>query len=241
MNAAAGYRLETDSWLSGILSRPAFIVAAGGSGASLVDLDKSKGHFATAKVPAAEVEAVQALEGLGFRTVDLALTFDAEQLNAAAGRAGVRFAEPRDRDAVVGIAGSAFRFSRFHLDPKLPKPLAHKVKAEWAANWFNGKRGDGMVVAEEGGAVVGFVQLRWAQERRLMIDLIAVHSRHERKGHARAMIGFAALKGTGAGQAPRGMVVGTQAANVGSIRLYESLGFRLRDSKFVLHHHGPAA
>ena len=73
-----------------------------------------------------------------------------------------------------------------------------------------------------------------------MIDLIAVHPAHARKGHARAMIGLAALKGTGAGQLPRGMVVGTQAANIASIRLYESLGFRLSDSKFVLHHGGVA-
>ena len=240
MDAAAGFRLETDSWLGGILGRPAFIVSAGASGAPVADLARSKGHFATAKIAAADVRAVEALEALGFRAVDVALTFDAEHLDVAAGGAQVRFAEPGDRDAVVAIAGSAFRFSRFHLDPNLPKALAHKIKGEWAANWFNGKRGDGMVVAEEAGAVVGFLQLRWAQDRRLMIDLIAVHPQHERRGHARAMIGFAALKGTGAGQLPRGMVVGTQAANVGSIRLYESLGFRLRDSKFVLHHHGAA-
>jgi ribosomal protein S18 acetylase RimI-like enzyme len=240
VDAAAGFRLETDSWLGGILGRPAFIVSAGGAGAPLSDLAQSKGHFATAKIPAQDVRVVEALEAAGFRAVDVALSFDAEHLDVPTRGARVRFAEARDRDAVVAIAGSAFRFSRFHLDPNLPKALADKVKAEWAANWFNGKRGDGMVVAEDAGAVVGFLQLRWGPERRLVIDLIAVHPEHERRGHARTMVGFAALKGTGAGQLPRGMMVGTQAANVGSIRLYESLGFRLRESKFVLHRHGAA-
>ena len=37
---------------------------------------------------------------------------------------------------------------------------------------------------------------------------------------------------------PRGLRVGTQAANTPSVRLYESLGFRLSQAQFVLHHHG---
>jgi hypothetical protein len=55
------------------------------------------------------------------------------------------------------------------------------------------------------------------------------------------MIGYAQAHGTDGSRRPRGMLVGTQAANVASLRLYESLGFRMRDAKFVLHHHGSAA
>jgi ribosomal protein S18 acetylase RimI-like enzyme len=233
------YRLKADAWLGEMLGRPAWSVVEAASGPSLAELAASRAHFATAKMPATDVAAVEAFEGLGFHAVDMALTFDVERADIAAQGARVRWAQPGDRAAVEAIAGSAFRFSRFHLDPKLPKALADKIKAAWAGNWFAGKRGDGMVVAEQAdGAVAGFLQLCWAPENRLMIDLIAVQPDSIRKGYARAMIGFAGLKGTGDGRLPRGMIVGTQAANIASIRLYESLGFRLRDAKYVLHHHG---
>jgi GNAT superfamily N-acetyltransferase len=142
---------------------------------------------------------------------------------------------------VEAIAGSAFRYSRFHLDPQIPKSLADKVKAVWAGNWFAGQRGDGMVVAEDAGQVAGFLQLLWSGEQCLVIDLVAVRPQSARKGLSRAMIGFAQANGTGDARRAAGMIVGTQAANVPSVRLYESLGFRLRQTKFVLHHHGAAA
>lgn len=226
--------------MSGILGRAAWTVVAPPAGkATLEELDQTACSFATAKVPAADIVSVHELEVLGFRWIETALTLDAELAGADSPLA--RFARPADREAVERIAGSAFRFSRFHLDPRLPRELAHKVKAAWAGNWFAGGRGDGMVVAEDRGALAGFLQLRWAPEARLVIDLIAVGEGHERKGLARAMIRHAALHGTGDGRRPRGMLAGTQAANVPSMRLYESLGFRLREAKVVLHRHGGRA
>jgi ribosomal protein S18 acetylase RimI-like enzyme len=232
------YRLERDPWLSDVLERPAWRVIDGGAGAPLADLLAGRPQFATAKLPAASTPDVHALESFGFRTVDAALTFTAEAVAAPSQSAPVRFASAADREAVEAIAGRSFRFSRFHLDPALPAVLAHRVKARWAGNWFAGARGDGMVVAEEAGRVAGFLQLLWAKDGRLVIDLIAVDEASRGRGLATAMIGFAAAHGTGDARRPAGMTVGTQAANVASVRLYESLGFRLRDAQFVLHHHG---
>lgn len=240
MNANDRYRLQPDAWLSKMLGRPAWTAVAGSGGAAaLGELAAPGPQFATAKVAAADTGSAEYLQSAGFRVVDTALTFEAGQLEVPGGSATVRFAVPADRGRVEAIAGSSFRFSRFHLDPHLPKALADKVKAAWAGNWFSGARGDGMVVAEQPvGHVAGFLQLLWAPEERLVIDLIAVEPGNARQGLARAMIGYAWARGTGDARRPRGMVVGTQAANVPSIRLYESLGFRLRDAKFVLHHHG---
>jgi ribosomal protein S18 acetylase RimI-like enzyme len=233
------YQLEADAWLSRMLGRPAWTVVPAGSGAApLSELSKPGVQFATARVNAADTAGAMVLQAFGFRVVDMGLTLEAARAEVASGGAA-RFAGSGDRAAVEAIAGSAFRFSRFHLDPKLPKPLADKVKATWAANWFLGARGDGMVVAEyPQGTVAGFLQLRWAAEERLVIDLIAVRQDCERRGLARAMIGYAWSHGTGDARRPRGMIAGTQAANIASIRLYESLGFRLREARFVLHHHG---
>jgi ribosomal protein S18 acetylase RimI-like enzyme len=232
------YRLERDPWLSGVLERPAWRAVDGGAGVPLSELTSPRPQFATAKVPVARTPDVHALESFGFRAVDVALTFAADAIAASPAIASVRFAQLRDREAVEAIAGSAFRFSRFHLDPALPAALAHRVKARWAGNWFAGARGDGMVVAEDAGRVAGFLQLLWAKDGRLVIDLIAVDEASRGCGLATAMIGFAATHATGDARRPAGVVVGTQAANVASVRLYESLGFRLRDAQFVLHHHG---
>ena len=242
MSAERRHHLEADSWLGSVLERPAWNVVAGSGSRALAELSSSPSHFATAKVAASNTVEADALQALGFRVIDMALTLDAEALAAPRPATRVRFAAPRDRVQVEQIAGSAFRFSRFHLDPRVPKALADKVKASWAGNWFAGGRGDGMVVAEdERGTVAGFLQLLWDGEQRLVIDLIAVRPDAGRKGLASAMIGFAQAEGTGDSRRPRGMLVGTQAANVPSLRLYESLGFRVRDAKFVLHHHGDTA
>jgi GNAT superfamily N-acetyltransferase len=240
VNAADRYRLEADKWLGSILERPAWTLTESGS-APLAELARSGPSFATAKIAAAATEEVAALEAIGFRAVDMALTFDAGHIEARPPAWGVRFARSQDHEAVEAIAGSAFRFSRFHLDPRLPRALADKVKAAWAGNWFRGARGDGMVVAEADGRVAGFLQLLWAPQDCLLIDLIAVQPQSARRGVARAMITFAYARGTGDARRPRSMAVGTQAANTPSVRLYESLGFRLRDAKFVLHHHGAQA
>ena len=228
------YRLEADAWLGSILGRPAWTVTEQGS-TPLGELSKAPA-FATAKLDASATGDVAALEGLGFRAVDMALTFDTSEAQLGSSTAA-RFARPGDQSRVEAIAGSAFRYSRFHLDPRLPKALADRVKAAWAGNWFRGKRGDGMVVAEAGGRVAGFLQLLWAPQDCLVIDLIAVDAESARKGLARGMIGFAREKGTGDARRPRSMRVGTQAANIPSVRLYESLGFRLRGAQFVLHYH----
>lgn len=229
--------LAADGWLSGFLGRPAY---------RLTDLSARDGMdvvlaqqpmFVTAKCPAADIAAVGRLEAAGFRVIDAALTFDASSLRADAGAKPVRFATAQDRAAVRDLAGRAFRYTRFHLDPALPDALAHRIKAEWAGNYFSGQRGDGMVVAEQGGKVVGFLQLLWVGDV-LVIDLIAVAPEAVRRGLASAMIGFAAAHGTGDARRPASFKVGTQAANTASCRLYENLGFCLCASAFVLHHHG---
>ena len=229
--------LAADAWLSEFLQRPAYhltdMSVRPGLGARLAE----KPLFVTAKCPVADVGTVGRLEDAGFRVIDAALTFDASSLRADFAGKAVRFATPQDRASVSAIAGRAFRYTRFHLDPALPVALAHRIKAAWADNYFGGQRGDGMVVAEEGGKVVGFLQLLWAGDA-LVIDLIAVAPEAGRQGLASAMIGFASANGTGDARRAATFKVGTQAANTASCRLYENLGFRLGASAFVLHHHG---
>jgi ribosomal protein S18 acetylase RimI-like enzyme len=231
MTRVAGFTLERDAWLSTLLDRPALrLVVARDSEAVL----PGGAFFATAKLPSEGVADASRLADAGFRVVDTALTF-----TAAAGDipmddgASLRLATPDDRAAVAAMARDGFRFSRFHLDPHIPPALAGRIKAAWAENFFAGRRGDAMIVASVDGAVGGFLQLLKLGNDRLIIDLIAVAARCRGRGVARAMIGRAART-----MAAVELIVGTQAANTPSVRLYEGLGFRLTSAQLVLHHHG---
>jgi ribosomal protein S18 acetylase RimI-like enzyme len=229
--------LVADPWLSGLLQRPAFrlahdlrVVAAVAARLREAPL------FVTAKASATDVNAIRHLEDVGFRVVDTALTFDADELRERAATASgyaIRWARPADRAGVIALAGHAFRFSRFHLDPMLPNAIADGIKAAWAGNFFNGLRGDAMVVAEDAGVIVAFLQLLRSNDGGMVIDLIAVAPEAARRGIASAMIALAWREGV-----PSSLRVGTQAANIASCRLYESLGMRLREAAVVLHHHG---
>jgi ribosomal protein S18 acetylase RimI-like enzyme len=81
---------------------------------------------------------------------------------------------------------------------------------------------------------VGFVQVLRGKGDSLVIDLVAVRPGSRGKGLGRAMIAFAAQACLGQ---PAPMVVGTQISNLRSLRLYESLAFRVSAAEYVLHLH----
>jgi ribosomal protein S18 acetylase RimI-like enzyme len=227
--------LAPDIWLSSLFGFPAWRVCSRIVGQSLAMLQDGSRQFAYAKLDVADIAKSTTLTDLGFRLVDTALSFSGMPQGRTV--SGMRFADSGDRDVVATIAGQSFRFSRFHLDPQVPVTLANEIKAAWAANYFAGQRGDGMVIAEDEGQVAGFLQLLWAGDV-LVIDLIGVAPHRQGRGIGRGMIQHAARHGTGDGRIPARMLVGTQSANTPSVQLYESLGFRMASAQHVLHYHG---
>jgi GNAT superfamily N-acetyltransferase len=222
--------LTKDVWLSDVMARP--VHKASIDADADVALDRPHGFYFS-RVPATEIRKVDALAAVGFRIVDAGVTLEREQAGRVAnGGNVVRAAVPQDREAVADIARRGFKFSRFHLDPQIPRALADEIKAQWAENFFRGQRGDTMVVAEVGGKPGGFLQLLHADDGALVIDLIAVAAGHRGKGIGSAMIAWAAQHASGSR-----MRVGTQAANVGSLRFYENLGFRTVATAYVMHLH----
>ena len=233
-----GGTLLADAWLQLLLGRPCFTlqrVPVSGSLAAELPVGPC---FISAKVSIAPLDDSLALQDSGFRVVDTALTFEASRLEAADDRR-IRLARPDDRSAIGAVAARSFKSSRFHLDPMIPNETADRVKAAWAENYFTGRRGDLMLVAEQDGDVVGFLQALQSSNGTLVIDLLAVAEIAARRGLARAMIGRLATEGRRLGSTT--LRVGTQAANLASCRLYESLGFRLAEAKTVLHFHGKEA
>jgi ribosomal protein S18 acetylase RimI-like enzyme len=232
-----GYTLQADAWLAAHLGKPSWRVESAQRGGPPLASLAGTASFAYAKVAAADVPAVRQLGAHGFFPVDVALTFEGPPTPGGS-CARARFARPSDREAVTHIAATTFRYSRFHLDPQIEPRIANAIKAQWAGNFFDGRRGDAMIVAEADGAVAGFLQLLWQAPAVLIIDLIGVGAAHQGRGLARQMIALAMAQGIGAGSAPTLLRVGTQVANGPSIRLYESLGLRLASAQYVLHYHG---
>lgn len=234
--------ISPDAWLSEQLARPAFVVSAGGAAAAdiaaaFASHQSPKDAFYTAKVGVLELAAVEALAQENFVAVETSLTFGRPiERHAPVSHVGV--CEPQWRDAALDIAEHAFRFSRFHVDRKIGAASANRVKREWIASYVGGRRGDALLVARDGDAVVGFNAMLVSNRPSgpvAVIDLIGVHPAHQKRGVGRRLIDGALHHYQ---DRCSSIEVTTQAANVPSVRLYERMGFRLLRSVFVLHRHG---
>jgi ribosomal protein S18 acetylase RimI-like enzyme len=233
-----GASIDPDDWLGPLLGKPAYRVALDpGAGDALVPrLEEARRRgpaFFYAKLAPNQLREIHLLEARGFHLVDTNITLARPggiQPGGETDRA--RFAVADDEDAVGRIARTNLSTSRFHLDPEIPRAVADTIKEEWARNFFRGRRGRWMVVAELEDGVAGFLQLL-LDDHCLVIDLIAVDAPARRRGLARGMIEFAAAECRPFDE----LAVGTQLGNRTSLDFYESLGFRVVDARHVLHLH----
>lgn len=224
-----------DRWLAGIMGVDVFRF-----GAKDVTADAVREHmhgrtaFYFSKVETDDVATTTALSRVGFFVADVNVTFSAlpreirGEPSAGIDVGGIPDGKKED---VLAIAHDSFRFTRFHLDPWVSKATADLVKKEWVRNYAEGKRGDHLFVASNG-QPVGFL-CALAQGEARVIELIGVARSAQRIGVARTMIARFAEHYAKASE----LMVGTQVANVPSIRMYESMGFRLKSSQYVLHLH----
>jgi GNAT superfamily N-acetyltransferase len=191
------------------------------------------------KIPVADVRTIGFLTSLGFRVIDTGVELDAVPAALAARVAKrdsrtwrVRPATPVDREAVERVAGGNLVTSRFHLDPQIEPERASGLKRAWAGNFFDGRRGDRLFVAEADRGVAGFL-LVLERDGEGFIDLIALDPILRGTGAAGALI-RAWLECV---PSLRRVVVGTQLSNVQSLRAYNKLGFRVCGASHVLHYH----
>jgi ribosomal protein S18 acetylase RimI-like enzyme len=233
--------IRPDGWLSEQLGRPAFTVAA--AEARPADIREAfashqspAAAFYTAKVGMLDTAALEALTAEGFTVIETSLTFE-RPIDRHAPVAQVSVCQPQWHGAVLDIAEHAFRYSRFHVDPGIDRVAADRIKREWIQSYVDGRRGDTLLVAHDGGTAIGFNAMLVADRPSgpvAVIDLIGVHPDHQQRGAGRLLIDGALNHYQ---ERCRSLEVGTQASNIPSVRLYESAGFRLTRSAFVLHRH----
>lgn len=127
----------------------------------------------------------------------------------------VKDAEPQLKEEVAEIARASFEFSRFHQDDRVDKQSARELKASWASNFFEGKRGDKMLVATSRESNVAGFCLLLTDGDKLILDLIAVGEDFRGHGVGTKLLG--SLNG-------KKLSAGTQTINSVAARLYKSVG-----------------
>ena len=229
------FAVHADPWLAEVMARPVFRLDGGGAAEAVAShLATQPRAFYFAKLATDQIDDVRALSRLGFAVVDTNVTFELVREPATLDGFDVGELAAGEAEAVLDIAGSAFRYSRFHLDPQVDLALANHIKREWIRNYVLRKRGDGLLVARQGGRPCGFLA-PLVSHGTAVIDLIAVATDAHGRGVGSALTAAFANRYRGM---PR--LVGTQVANVPSIRLYTKLGFALARSQYVLHFHAGA-
>jgi ribosomal protein S18 acetylase RimI-like enzyme len=221
--------LKPDIWLSERLDVSAFTLSA----------DADPEHrpfvlpsFVQTKVDVDDRERLETLVRAGYAVIETAVTLERDIDAASSPGRNVRFAVDADESAVRRIAETAFRYSRFHMDPLISRHSANRIKSDWAGNFFARGRGTHMVVADDSYQAVGFLLLIYRGDQ-LIIDLVGVAPESQGRGLGRAMLDFAAREVHG----PRRFVVGTQLHNVPSLAYYTGYGFRVVRSNHTLHRH----
>lgn len=226
-----------DAFLEQILGKPVYrLIEPAHAKKAIESAGRKEPWMIETKVPVAELDTLVMLCHLGFRLIDTNVQLDCSVAALASGpvppQTSVREARREDRQAVERIAADNLVTSRFHLDEQVGPELGSRIKRAWVANYFEGRRGDGMWVVEHNRAVAGFL-LVLERGPVGVIDLIALDTTTRGLGAAGALIG-AWLAG-----APtiERVVVGTQISNVRSLRAYGKLGFRMCSAAYVLHCH----
>ena len=230
-----------DEWLSKILDRKVYKIIVDATNVENIKKStkikkilKQKAVFAYAKVPTNSIAHIKFLENLGFSLVDTNVLFEKKirVLNKKVSGRGIRFAQAKDEVDIINLASQSFEYSRFHLDDFFPKKLANTIKGDWVRNFFLGKRGDKMIVAQKGKSIAGFL-LVLEEKKGIIIDLIAVDKGFRRQGIASKMISYLEKVFYGSQR----IIVGTQISNIASMKLYENFGFRVFESSYVFHYH----
>lgn len=194
--------------------------------------------FFFSRLPTAAVQGCVALTNAGFAVIDTGVTLAwAGSEEPARARVQVQVAGPEQHERILGIAATGFRWSRFHLDPRISTQLANRIKRRWIESYVQGKRGSLLYVAVIDGAPVGFLAVIEATvENRpaAIIDLLGVDPDHEGRGVGSALVHTF----VSAWQSPgRELRVSTQAANIRSLGFYERQGFRIVETSYALHAH----
>jgi len=224
--------MKKDDWLSTVVSRDCYILLDSDV-PTMVKSDFYTDAFYTCRTLATSSYQQDCLLKLGFRSILTEVEFcgdvSAEAQSSSTSR--VRAAVRSDRDKVLKIASTSFRYDRFHTDSCISRQKADQIKEFWVASALDDESVKDVWVAEYGREIAGFC-LTMQSSGAVRIDLIAVASEFRGLGIGASLV--TALPSCLDQETVR-IVAGTQQRNSESCRLYKKLGMTITLSRDVCH------
>jgi ribosomal protein S18 acetylase RimI-like enzyme len=197
-----------------------------------------------ARVSLNDLVTIHSLEASGGVMADILLTFyiDLSKSFHSTRMLGWRklgididHASRLDETALMTIARAIFKIDHFHADPRLQKEKCNELYAKWASNSLKGLA-ETVFVARKNGDIVGFVsckiQAGGSSCSTGLIDLVGVRSEYACCGIGCLLVSKAL---SWFSKRASLVTVGTQAANVPAVRLYQKMGFKHISSEATLH------
>jgi hypothetical protein len=196
-------------------------------------------NLVSCRVSAASAALADRLSAAGFRFLELQLRATLPRLRDATlrpPRLTVRAPAPEDGRRLIEIAGTAFRFGRYHADPRFPRALADRRYRVWVEGALADPSGQTrLFVTGPVGQPVGFIHVVIA-ERAADLRLAGVDPDHA--GIAGPELFLGALKQLAAGGVER-VTARLSAANTSALNLYASMSFRFHEPQLVFHRGEP--
>lgn len=194
-----------------------------------------------ARCGAEDVRAAQAMESAGFLLMDTLVVYTrslaASSLPPDVGCVLVRPMRAGEEATVAAVAAEAFRDYRighYHADPRLDPRACDAVYTSWARVLCQerGKRSE-VLVAEDGGVVIGFLGLRLSSPTEGEGVLNGVAPTAQGRGIYTSLLseGLEWCRRHGAGC----FLISTQLSNWRVQRVWARLGLRLTDASYTFH------
>lgn len=125
------------------------------------------------------------------------------------------------------------RYSRFHLDEEFDNQKFRNLYRKWIDNSLNKSNGDELLVYQENGQLMGFVVYSVNHDY-ATYRLLAVSPNFQGKGIAKKLLEFVAGKLSLV--SINKLVIPTQKSNEVACGLYEKLGYKISEEKYIKHY-----
>lgn len=199
-----------------------------------------------ARVPADNLTVIHALEGTGFRVMEVYATwiFDLIKWEIPPKRnpGMLRDFVESDTGALVQLARSSYTHipDRFHLDPHFPREASDELYAQWVKNSCSGEMAHFIAVAQHQERIIGYATLRdfgdydgLSNVRIAQLGLGAVRPDFRNRGIVSDLVIYSLewLKR----RKGRFALISTQGNNIPAQRLFLKAGFRPAATAVTLH------
>lgn len=193
-----------------------------------------------ARCDTANSGCIHDLERAGFLLMDTfvryAFPVEKRKIPDGGGKAPIRPFNPHDEPAIEAVARRSFQgyAGHFHNDPRLPREKCDALYSEWAANSCRDRNlADDILVADEGGKILGFTTLKKIAQGTAEAILFGIDPEAQRMGVGRSLMihGLRWCEKQGFWR----MEVGSQVKNYAVQRVWQRLGFEIHASGHTFH------